>query len=135
MNATTQSLKLASARAERLMSSLAVFSAKLNKEGTLANDLVTDTVMFASMKASIAELEKIADSTAVLVNNLKRASADSNSTLGVLLHDDASGKNVKGALKNLESSSQKLDENMSALKYSFLMRKAFKRKEKAEGSK
>lgn len=131
MNATSQSLKSTSARAEQLVTSLAWFTEKLNKKGTLANDLVTDTVMFRSMKASILELEKIADSTAVLVNNLKRASTDPNSTLGVLLHDDASGENLKGSIKNLESSTQKLDENLEALKYSFLLRKAFKRKEKA----
>ncbi|HTF81162.1 MAG TPA: MlaD family protein [Cytophagales bacterium] len=132
INATTNSLRKASDRAQQLMASLSTFSSKLNKEGTLMNDLVTDTVLFKSMSASVLELEKIADSASVMVSTLKRASNDPNSTLGVLLHDDESGKNIKGTIKNLESSSKKLDENLDALKYSFFLRKAFKRKAKAE---
>lgn len=135
INATTSSLKQASVKAQQLMGSLSAFTTKMNQEGTLMNDLVTDTVVFKSMKASITELEKIADSAAVMVNNLKAASSNPNSTLGVLLHDDASGKNLKGTLKNLESSSQKLDENLEALKYSFLLRRAIKKQEKAEKKK
>ena len=53
INAATASLKSASAKAQQLVSSLALFSAGLNKKGTLANELSTDTVVFNSVKASL----------------------------------------------------------------------------------
>jgi len=46
INATIVSLQNASAKAQQLVSSLAVFSSGLNKKGTLANELTTDTLVF-----------------------------------------------------------------------------------------
>ncbi|WP_018342406.1 MlaD family protein [Cytophaga aurantiaca] len=135
INATTKSLQQASVKAQELIASLSNYTAKLDDEGTLLNELVTDTVMFKSMSASIDKLQQMADSAAVMVNNLKTASQDPNSTIGVLLHDDASGAHLKATIKNLETSSQKLDEDLELLKGSFLLRGAVKRKEKEEKKK
>ncbi|HSY62047.1 MAG TPA: MlaD family protein [Cytophaga sp.] len=135
INATTKSLQQASARAQQLMASLSEFTSKLDDKGTLMNDLVTDTVVFKSMSASIAKLQQMADSASVMVNNLKTASQDPKSTLGVLLHDDESGAHLKATIKNLEASSQKLNEDLELLKGSFLLRGAVKRKEKEEKKK
>jgi len=135
INATTKSLQQASVKAQQLMGSLSEFTSKLDDEGTLMNDLVTDTVMFQTMSASIDKLQQMADSAAVMVNNLKTASQDPTSTLGVLLHDDESGVHMKSTIKNLESSSQKLNEDLELLKGSFLLRGAVKRKEKEEKKK
>lgn len=132
INETTESLQQASVKAQKLMADLAGFTSKLDDEGTLMNDLVTDTVVFESMRTTMAELQQVSESANALVNNLKKASADSTSTLGVLIHDDASGKNLKGTLKNLESSSQKLDEDLELLKHTFLLRGAYKKQEKAK---
>ena len=132
INATTLSLQQASVKAQKLMADLAGFTSKLDDEGTFMNDLVTDTVMFTSMRKTMAELQRVSESANVLVNNLKKASADSTSTLGVLIHDDESGKNLKGTIKNLESSSKKLDEDLELLKHSFLLRGAYKKQEKAK---
>src|ERR1035437_6871727 len=72
---TTHSLQMASAKAQTLIASLANFSAKLNKTGTLANEPGTDTVVFNSMKASVLQLHHVADTAAVFVSNLKEASS------------------------------------------------------------
>jgi phospholipid/cholesterol/gamma-HCH transport system substrate-binding protein len=135
INSTTKSLQQASVKAQQLMASLSEFTGKLDDEGTLMNDLVTDTVLFKTMSASIDKLQQMSDSAAVMVNNLKAASQDPNSTLGVLLHDDESGAHMKATIKNLETSSQKLNEDLELLKGSFLLRGAVKRKEKEEKKK
>ncbi len=130
INAATASLQSASAKADLLVNSLADFSSNLNKKGTLANELTTDTVVFNSVKASVLQLQQIADTAMVFVTNLKLAGNNTNSTVGVLLHDEESGARLKETIKNLESSSKKLDEDLEAAQHNFLLRRYFKDKEK-----
>jgi phospholipid/cholesterol/gamma-HCH transport system substrate-binding protein len=130
---TTNSLQRASATAEQLIASLANFSTKLNKKGTLANDLVTDTLLFKSLRGSVFKLQNIADTATVFVNNLKEASSNSKSPVGVLLHDEQAGANLKLMIGNLESSSRKLDEDLEGLQHSFLLRRYFKKEAKKKG--
>ena len=131
INAATASLQSASEKADQLVGSLADFSSNLNKKGTLANELTTDTVIFNSVKASVLQLQQIADTATAIVSNLNRASTNPNSTIGVLLHDEESGTLLKETIKNLESSSKKLDEDLEAAQHNFLLRGFFKDKEKA----
>jgi phospholipid/cholesterol/gamma-HCH transport system substrate-binding protein len=132
ITATTASLNKASERAQVLMASLSKFTSKLNDKGTLANDLVTDTVIFNSMKASITQLQHMADSASAMVNDLKKASSNPKSPVGVLLYDEETGAHLKESMKNLESSSAKLDEDLEALQHNFLLRRYFKKKVKEE---
>jgi phospholipid/cholesterol/gamma-HCH transport system substrate-binding protein len=130
INSAAESLKTASLRAQQLVNSLATFSAGLNKKGTLANELTSDTVVFNSIKATAKELQQISDTARLFMTNLKKAETNPNSTLGVLLHDEASGAKMKETIKNLESSSKKLDEDLEAAQHSFLLRGYFKKKAK-----
>jgi len=132
INATTASLQLASAKAQALVASLADFSANLNKKGTLANELTTDTVIFNSVKTSVLQLQQMADTASAFIADLKKAGTNPNSTIGVLLRDETSGARIKETIKNLESSSQKLDEDLKAAQSSFLLKGYFKKKAKAE---
>jgi phospholipid/cholesterol/gamma-HCH transport system substrate-binding protein len=54
---------------------------------------------------------------------------DRESTVGVLLHDKPTVSNFKSLVENLESSSEKLDENIGALRSNILFRRFFKRKQ------
>ena len=128
--ASANSLQKASANAQTLIASLSGFSAKLNKSGTFANDLVTDTVIFNSLKSSALQLNRIADTTTVLVSNLKEASSNTKTPLGVLLHDEQTGTNLKTTITNMESSSKKLDQDLEGLQHSFLLRRYFKKEAK-----
>ena len=126
INAATASLQLASAKAHLLVSSLADFSSSLNKKGTLANELTTDTVVFKSVRASVLQLQQIADTASLFVSNLKKAGSNPNSSIGVLLHDEVAGARIKETIRNLESSSAKLDEDLEAAQHNFLLRGFFK---------
>jgi len=132
MNATTVSLKNASARADQMMNTLSAFASGLNKKGTLANSMVTDTVVFSSLRSAIVKLNKMSDSAAVMVSELKKASANQKTPVGVLLHDEQAGASLKATLANFEKSSQKLDEDLEAAQHSFLLRRYFKKKAKNE---
>lgn len=130
ISATTASLQSASNKAAKMMTAMSEFSSKLNKKGTLANELVTDTQVFKSVRASVYQLNKIADSASAVVNNMKRASENTKTPVGVLLHDEQAGANLKATLKNLESGSAKLDEDLEALQHNFLLKGYFKKQAK-----
>ena len=130
INAATASLQSASLKADQLASTLSTFSSNLNKKGTLANELTTDTLVFKSVRASIMQLQQMADTASAFVADLKKASKNPNSTVGVLLRDEQSGARIKQTIQNLESSSQKLDEDLKAVQSNFLLKRYFKKKEK-----
>ena len=133
---TLGALKKASVNAQTLTASLAGFTSKLNQKGGLANDFATDTVIMRDIRSTIGKLNETVSSAGVMVDNLKSTTAELNSNttspLGVLLHDEKTASNLKGTLQNLESSTEKLDENMEALRSNFLFRRYFKRKAKEE---
>lgn len=132
INSATKSLQQASEKAQQLAQSLYQFSNNLNKEGTLANDLTTDTVVFSSLKTTIAQLQQISDSASVFLSSVKKEASNPNSTLGILMSDDETGTSIKTTIKNLESSSQKLDEDLEALQHSPLLRRYFRKKLKKD---
>ncbi len=133
INSASASLKSASDRAQNLMSSLSSFSSGLNKKGTLANQLVTDTVVFNSLKKSVKNLNSITDTASALVSNLNRSTKSTKTPIGVLLHDEETGANLKSTMKNLESGSKKLDQDLEALQHNFLLRKYFRNKKDTIG--
>ncbi|MES2762256.1 MAG: MlaD family protein [Bacteroidota bacterium] len=135
ISSAAASLKGATAKANQVMGSLSSFSSGLNKKGTLANQLVTDTVVFNSLKGSVKQLNKITDTASVLVSNLNNATRNTKSPIGILLHDEETGANLKSTMKSLESGSKKLDEDLEAVQHSFLLRKYFKKKDKKDASK
>jgi phospholipid/cholesterol/gamma-HCH transport system substrate-binding protein len=132
INAATVALHNATVKAEQMISSLATFSSSLNKKGTLANELTTDTTVFNSVKASVTKLQQMADTAKMFVTNLKNAGSNPNSAIGVLLHDKEAGAYLKESMKNLESSSKKLDADLEAAQHNFLLRGYFRKKAKAE---
>jgi phospholipid/cholesterol/gamma-HCH transport system substrate-binding protein len=132
LDAATLSLKSVAGKADKLIGSLTTFSDGLNTKGTLANDLTTDTVVFNSLKSSVLQFQKMADTATVFIENLKATTENPNTTVGVLLHDEASGAHLKATLKNLESSTSKLDEDLLAAQHNFLLRGYFKKKEKGK---
>ena len=142
MDATMASLKRSSNHAEQLTAAVADYSSKLNKEGTLANELVTDTVLFSQIQASARQLQQTmviataaADYLKTTTISMSKAAENLNekdSPAGLLLNDEQAAANLKGTLKNLESGSKKLDEDLRALQDNFLLRRYFKKKRKAE---
>jgi phospholipid/cholesterol/gamma-HCH transport system substrate-binding protein len=130
INTAVISLQQASAGAHKLLESLNEFSNGLNKNGTLANELVHDTVVFNSLRTSVNQLQQMSSNANALVEDLHNAVKDTASAIGILLHDQETASHLKATISNLESSSQKLDEDLEAAQHNFLLRKYFKKKNK-----
>ena len=131
INAATASLQKASDKAQQLATSLAAFSSRLNNPGTLSHELTTDTVVFKSIKVSALQLQNVIDTATLFMINLKNSTSNSNAPIGILLNDKEAGTHLKATIKNLESSSIKLNDDLEAAQHNFLLRGFFKKKEKA----
>ncbi len=146
LNATTNILRRASENLEKLSVNVSDYTAKLNSKGSLANDLVTDTVIFSKLRSTISQLKTVADSSQNVINNLSVAGQNLNTGLntlnnglsnkntpaGMLLNDEKSAANIKITLQNLQSATQKLDDDLEAVQHNFLLRGFFKKKAKKE---
>jgi phospholipid/cholesterol/gamma-HCH transport system substrate-binding protein len=139
LDATTNILKRASQNLEKLTSNVAAYTNKLNDKGTLASDLVTDTVIFSKLRSTVLQLQNLADSSQNVIANLTNTGkiinnglTNKNSPAGMLLNDEQSANKIKGTLQNLQSATKKLDEDLEAVQHNFLLRKFFKNKAKEE---
>lgn len=126
------SLKTTMKEASELVGSLTSISNKLSQEGSLVNQLASDTTVFPSIKSSVAHLEELSAKATTLITTIHTATNDSTTSLGLLMNDQESGASLKETIKNLESSSAKLDEDLKALQSNFLLKKYFKKKAKEE---
>jgi len=141
LDVTLSSLKRSSAHAEKLTAAISDYGEKLNRKGSLANDLVTDTTVFKNVQKASRDLKKMTATASDATDNLKMASTNlnkvtdnldnKNTPLGVLLYDETSAAHLKSTLQNLDVGSQKLDENLRAVQDNFLLRRYFKKKKKA----
>jgi phospholipid/cholesterol/gamma-HCH transport system substrate-binding protein len=139
LEATLATLKRTMNQTEQITNHITDYTARLQQKGSLSNDLVTDTIIFSKLRTSVAQIESLSKTANDVVNNLKETSnsvnaglSNSSTPAGVLLHDAETAESLKAVIKNLETSTQKLDENMEALQHNFLLRGFFKKKKKAE---
>ncbi len=139
LEVTLTTLKRTMSQTEELTNNLSDYTAKLQQKGSLSNDLITDTVVFSKLRSSVSQIEGLTKTAHEVINTLNTTTktvnaglSNASSPAGVLLHDAQSAESLKAVIKNLETSTQKLDENMEALQHNFLLRGFFKKKKKAE---
>lgn len=137
-----RNLERASNNTVTLTGSVSKFASKLNMPGTLANQLVTDTAVFRSLKRSASRFESAMTSADQSINTLSRTAENvnkaseklnnTNSPLGVLLTDQETAQSLRSTIKNLNTSTVLLNEDLKAAQNNFLLRGFFKKKAKAE---
>ena len=132
-------IKVATANAQQMVAGVSNYTNKLTTKGSLANDLVTDTVIFSRLRSTVKEIDALSGKANDVMQSLNSASAsiqqklnDNTSPVGVLLNDKQMAEEIKATIRNLQAGSQKLDENMEALQHNFLLRGFFKNKNKAK---
>jgi phospholipid/cholesterol/gamma-HCH transport system substrate-binding protein len=111
--------------------------------GTPTTPIVTDGDSLGSHQpietdAIMASLKTSADNAAIITSNLADISSritNGKGALGKLLHDTSLSSNISSTMRNLNSSTHKLDENMEAAQHNFLLRGFFKKKDKEKKKK
>ncbi len=130
---TVVGLREASVQATRVTASLAQFSDNLNRKGTLAHELVTDTAVIRDLRVTSARLRQASTSALGAIEQINQTTAKlnrPNSPLNTLLTDEESGKNLKLILRNLTEGSATLNEDLKAAQSNFLLRGYFRKKDK-----
>ena len=133
LQATVGNFKSVSVSGKALAADLQHVSGNLNRPGNSINDLVSDTVMYGKIRETLDQLTQSAGTVAQFTTNLRTVSErlnQKNNVAGVLLNDSMSAASIKATLQNLETSSQKLDEDLRAIQDNFLFRGYFKKKAK-----
>src|SRR5690348_5076536 len=132
-------LKSASANVQRLTANVNQYTARLNDSGTLANDLVSDTVIFSRLRTTVGKLQEMADKSNEVINSLQGAAntvneglKNPNTPAGMLLGDEKTAASLKVTMQNLQSASVKLNDDLEAVQHNFLLRGFFRKKAKAE---
>ncbi|NII27667.1 MCE family protein [Pseudoflavitalea sp. X16] len=135
LRATVANLQTAARHSEQFTGSMADYTARLKTPGTLAGDLVTDTVIMTNLRTAMEQINLATASTAAFMHTLDNAGEkleESDNAAGLLLNDEKTARDLRSTLQYLNSSSQRLDENLEALQHSFLFRGYFRRKAKRE---
>lgn len=133
LKSSVSSMNQVMANANLAVNNLVSLTQKLNAEQGLVHDLTTDTLVFASLRDAAAQLQGVTQTATALVSNLNQTTArlnDKDNAIGVLTNDPQAAQDIKDILKNLNNSTEKLDENMEALQSNFLFRGFFKKKQK-----
>jgi phospholipid/cholesterol/gamma-HCH transport system substrate-binding protein len=132
-------LKNASSNVQQLSANVNRYTARLNDSGTLANDLVSDTIIFSRLRSTVGKLQQMADKSNEVVNSLQGAAntvndglKNPNTPAGMLLGDEKTAASLKTTMQNLQSASVKLNDDLEAVQHNFLLRGFFRKKAKAE---
>ena len=95
--------------------------------------LITDTAMTGQIKQSVVSIKIISDKMAIVTGDmavLTQQVRSGQGTVGTLMMDTTFVGNLNQSVLNLKSGTAKFDENMVALKGSFLLRGYFRKQAK-----
>jgi phospholipid/cholesterol/gamma-HCH transport system substrate-binding protein len=139
LNKTVITLKMASSNLQKLTANVSTYTSRLNDSGTLANDLVSDTLIFSKLRSTISQLQEVAAKSTEIMSSLQGAAntvneglKNPNTPAGMFLGDEKTAEGLKTTMQNLQSASVKLNDDLEAVQHNFLLRGFFRKKAKAE---
>ncbi|MEO5787601.1 MAG: MlaD family protein [Gelidibacter sp.] len=119
--------------ANEAVSQINTIVSKINYDDSAAALLLSDTVSKNQIQHVFGNLEKSSDHIKEVTKSLEDYISDiktSKGTLNYITQDKILIKNIDSTMINIKEASEKLNENMEALKHNFFFRGYFKRQEK-----
>jgi phospholipid/cholesterol/gamma-HCH transport system substrate-binding protein len=130
-----QNLRSATEKTNRLLGDVQIMASEIDSGRGLAGYLLRDTLTASQLMKTMKELQQASANIQVSTDSLRTFIHRLNTeqgTLNTLISDTTMAKDLKNTIHNLSEGTAKFDENMEALKSSFLTKKYFKNQEKAK---
>jgi len=132
-------IKAATGKANEMAGTLNMIVTDVKNGKGSAGAILTDTVIAQNLNDAVLKIKAVgeeADSLAREINKIVVGiEADINSgkgTANALLKDSATAAKLNGSLDNIQKGTDAFNQNMEALKHSFLFKGYFRRQEKAK---
>jgi phospholipid/cholesterol/gamma-HCH transport system substrate-binding protein len=132
LSQTMKNVRKLSAETARLSESIGKSLGRIEAKDNTLGVLLNDTAMATDLQKAIEELRMFGSNTEEITSDLRTIVNEIQSgqgAVGTLLSDSAASENIKQSLSNLQEGTEAFNENMEALKHSFLLRKYFRKQE------
>ena len=133
LHSVIANFRQASLESRQAVARINTFTEQLNKQGSFAHELVSDTIIMNSLRGSVTYLRGAAFSASEFADNLNKAGdelMDPDNPAGAFLRDKKMTEQLRIIIMNLRAGTQKLDEDLEALQHNFLLKGFFKKREK-----
>jgi len=130
---TIKNLRIASANADKTLMQVNEFVEGESFKNSVAGVLLTDTISGNRLKKTLENLETSSDEIVSVTHQLDSLITDISAgegTLNYLATDTVLVQNLDATILNLKEGTARFNENMEAMKSSFLTRGYFKKQEK-----
>ncbi|CAN5549458.1 hypothetical protein BH11BAC1_BH11BAC1_13430 [soil metagenome] len=130
---TLNNIQAVSSNLTNITNDFSAMTTDLKQGKGFLGTILKDTVMTGELQQAIAEVkssgERINTSAAELQLTMQKIN-NGNGTISTLLNDTATANHLKRSMVDIENSARNFNENMEALKHSFLFRSYFKKEAK-----
>lgn len=123
--------RVTSAYAAMITNDLAILISNVRSGKGAIGELLTDTIFVTSLNQTMTNIRNVSDSLVYFSADLNEISGtilEGDGAFQLIASDSAFSENLQQTLENIESASHGLDENMEALKHTFLFRGYYKKK-------
>ncbi|MEN8187283.1 MAG: MlaD family protein [Bacteroidota bacterium] len=132
---TIYNLKISSANASKTINELNKIITSVDYDNSLVSVLLSDSISGVKIKSIIDNLDNSSiniDSVIANLNDVILEFKNGKGTFNYVVNDTVLVKDVDETMKNIKEGSVLLNENLEALKHSFLLRGYFKKLEKEQ---
>jgi phospholipid/cholesterol/gamma-HCH transport system substrate-binding protein len=133
LQTTVDNLKTASLSGINVMGDFERLSGNFKNPTNSIHRIANDSVAYNKIVGTVTQLQSASSSLNKFAVNLRTVSERLNrndSPVGLLLTDTATANSLKAMIKNLQSSSVKLNDDLEAVQHNFLLKGFFKKRAK-----
>jgi phospholipid/cholesterol/gamma-HCH transport system substrate-binding protein len=129
---------MTSDRSAVVIGDLSLITKDIRDGKSLVGALITDTLLSGQIKQSVVNIKMVSDKVAIISGDLSVLTQQARSgegTVGTLMMDTTFVGNLNQSVLNLKSGTANFNDNMEALKHSWLLRGYFRKQEKKQAPK